>query len=323
MDTATHLVMGVTLGGLAVTLDPNFTGHAAVNGVMAATIIGSQIPDIDTVMKLRNNAIYIRSHRGITHSIPAVLLWTILISFFIDLIYPNMNYMHLLLWTFIAIVIHVTTDIFNAYGTQAFRPFTKKWLGLGVINTFDPILFSMHAIASIFIVVGYHTELFSIGVFILTICYYLLRIYHRYYCLSSVKKVIPHIEEIWASPSYRMRNYHIAVMTDTHYYVAKARKNQIDILDTFERKPIPNHPLIDIAKQDDNISAFLFFSKVYRWDIEMHPDYSEVRFTDLRYRTDKNHYPFVGIIHIDKDNNIMESFTGWVFSEDKLQKKLR
>ncbi len=44
-------------------------------GVMA----GSLAPDLDTVLKLRNNAQYIRNHRGITYSIPAVILWPLLI----------------------------------------------------------------------------------------------------------------------------------------------------------------------------------------------------------------------------------------------------
>lgn len=323
MDTATHLVIGVTLGGLAVTLDPTLTGSPTLNGAMMATIIGSQIPDIDTVTKLRNNSIYIRNHRGITHSIPAILLWTVLISGLIDIFYPRMEFLHLLGWTFLAVFFHVFTDIFNAYGTQALRPFSQKWLGLGVINTFDPILFIMHAVASICIINHFHVAFFSIGVFVLMFFYYLLRIYHRRYVISAVKKVLPHAEEIWASPSYSMRNYHIAAMTDTHYYVAKARKNQIDILDTFERTPIPENPIIEIAKQDENISAFLFFSKVYRWEMVEYDDYTEVRFIDLRYRTMKNHYPFVGIIHINKAKEIMESYTGWVFNEDSLQKKLK
>ena len=32
-------------------------------------------------------------------------------------------------------------DIFNSYGTQALRPISNKWIQLGVINTFDPIIF--------------------------------------------------------------------------------------------------------------------------------------------------------------------------------------
>lgn len=125
MDTATHLVMGVTLGSLA-TLDPAIAqSDIGPQAVMLATIAGSNIPDIDTVLKLRNNAKYIRNHRGITHSIPAVILWSFLISGISFAFFSDAPYLHLLLWSFIAVFLHVFVDIFNAYGTQALRPFTK------------------------------------------------------------------------------------------------------------------------------------------------------------------------------------------------------
>ncbi|RZH99770.1 metal-dependent hydrolase, partial [Staphylococcus condimenti] len=47
----------------------------------------------------------------------------------------------------------------------------------------------------------------------------------------------------------------------------------------------------------------------------------EVRFIDLRYLKN-DHYSFVAIAHLDKDMNIKHSYTGWVFSEQKLIKKL-
>jgi len=74
--------MGIALGGLALA-DPVVANHSMTfTAVMAGTIIGSQAPDVDTVLKLRNNAIYIRHHRGITHSLPAVAIWPILITAF-------------------------------------------------------------------------------------------------------------------------------------------------------------------------------------------------------------------------------------------------
>lgn len=80
MDTGTHIVMGLALGGIA-TLDPAVTANpATTHAVLFGTLIGSQAPDLDTILKLRNNANYIKNHRGITHSIPAVLLWPLLIT---------------------------------------------------------------------------------------------------------------------------------------------------------------------------------------------------------------------------------------------------
>ncbi len=141
MDSGTHFVMGIALGGLALA-DPVVANHSMTfTAVMAGTIIGSQAPDVDTVLKLRNNAIYIRHHRGITHSLPAVALWPILITAVLSFIIQDANVFHLWLWTFLAVALHVFVDIFNAYGTQAIRPFSRKWVALGVINTFDPIIF--------------------------------------------------------------------------------------------------------------------------------------------------------------------------------------
>lgn len=80
MDTGTHIVMGIGLTALA-TQDPAMTGSFAATAT--TLIIGSLIPDGDTVLKLKDNATYISNHRGITHSIPFTILWPLLITLFI------------------------------------------------------------------------------------------------------------------------------------------------------------------------------------------------------------------------------------------------
>src|SRR5690625_247512 len=144
MDTGTHVVMGVALGGLA-TIDPVVANDPTLmNAVLVGTIVGSQAPDFDTILKLRNNATYIRNHRGLTHSIPAVIFWGILIASIIYLFVPTVPFSHLWLWSFIALIIHVLVDVFKAYGTQALRPFSRKWIAFGFISTFDPYIFFLH-----------------------------------------------------------------------------------------------------------------------------------------------------------------------------------
>ena len=64
--------------------------------------------------------------------------------------------------------LHVFVDIFNAYGTQALRPFSKKWVALGVINTFDPFIFGIHCIGILLWVFGADPVMtFSIMYFII------------------------------------------------------------------------------------------------------------------------------------------------------------
>lgn len=321
MDTGTHFVMGIALGGMA-TIDPIvIDGSVTAQAVIIGTILGSQIPDVDTVLKLRNNAVYIRNHRGITHSIPAVMLWPILISTFIISFLSEANLLHLWLWTFLAVFLHVFVDVFNAYGTQAFRPITKRWIALGVINTFDPFIFGFHVIGLTLWGFGFKPGLLFLIMYSVIVLYYLARFRERSLVKKNVRQKLPKARTIILSPTMRFRRWKIAVMTDTKYYVAYAQNGQITILDIFDRIPVPDSDVINAAKKDVNLSAFLSFSPIYRWEIEELEEYYAVRFIDLRYRSN-GFYPFVAVVHLDHDLNILNSYTGWIFSEAKLQKKL-
>lgn len=321
LDTGTHVVMGIALGGLA-TLDPSVaSSHATAASVLIATIAGSQIPDIDTVLKLRNNAIYIRNHRGVTHSIPAVILWPIILLAVIYPFFPNANLVHLWAWTFAAVFIHVFVDIFNAYGTQALRPFSSKWVALGVINTFDPFLFGIHVLGIIIWVLGANPGVTFLLMYAVIIAYYLKRYQAKKRVLIEVRTIIPDATEIIIAPTMRYHQWRIAAMNQEHFFVGKGIKDKVEILDRFIRVPVPNTPVIEAAKKDKNLSAFLSFSPVYRWEVDEYNDYYEVRFIDLRYRSN-GHYPFVAVVQLDRDLKRISSYTGWVFSEKKLRKKL-
>jgi len=245
MDTGTHTVMGVALGGLA-TLDPAVQQDPVLfNAVFIGTMIGSQAPDLDTVLKLRNNAVYIRNHRGITHSIPAILLW-----------------------------------------------------GIGLSGGYTFLI-----------------------LYFVIILYYLKRYFDKRQMVKEIQNYYTNVEQIVTSPTIRHNIWRIAITTRDHFYVGRAENGHIEIIDQFYRKPLPDIPIMDKAIQDENLDAFLSFSPVYRWEIDEFDDYTEVRFIDLRYRS-KGRYPFVAVVTLDDDHNILSSYTGWIFSEEKLQKKL-
>ncbi|MEQ2526873.1 metal-dependent hydrolase [Robertmurraya yapensis] len=321
MDTGTHIVMGLALAGLS-TLDPEVAANSTTaTAVMIGTIVGSQAPDIDTVLKLRNNAVYIRNHRGITHSIPAVLLWPIGITAVIYPFFPEANLLHLWLWTFLAVFLHVFVDIFNGYGTQALRPFSPKWVALGMINTFDPIIFGLHVLGLIVWGLGAHPGFTFLVVYAVLVAYYIIRFFAQRKVVQEVKTLIPDATDIIISPTMKFSQWRIAVMNKHQFFVGRAYKNDVTILDQFNRVKVPSSPVIEAAKKDKNLSAFLSFSPVYRWEVDEYNDYYEVKFIDLRYRS-KDHYPFVAVVQLDLDLNIQSSYTGWIFSEEKLRKKL-
>lgn len=321
MDTGTHIVMGVALGGLA-TLDPAVQNDPAMfNAVMLGTVVGSQAPDSDTVLKLRNNAVYIRHHRGITHSMPAVVFWGLALSGLIYAFNPELSFLHLWLWTFLAVIVHVFVDVFNAYGTQAYRPFTRRWVAYGFINTFDPYIFGMHIVGIMAWMLGAPPAITWLTIYFILMLYYIKRYMDKRGLVKEIHRQLPNVKEIATSPTIRHNYWRIAVTTEDSYYVAKAENGHIEVVDQFDKIPLPDDPLIEKAMKDKNVSAFLSFSPVYRWEISYYDDFSEVRFIDLRYRTE-DHYPFVAVVQIDDNMRHMSSYTGWVFSEQKLQKKL-
>jgi inner membrane protein len=321
LDTGTHIAMGIAVGGLS-TLDPVIANDpATAQGVFVAVLIGSNAPDFDTILKLKNNAVFIRNHRGITHSIPALFIWPLLISGAILLFYPNANFYHLLLWTFLSVFLHVFVDLFNAYGTQAMSPISGKWVAFGVINIFDPLIFISHLIGIGLWFMGIHPGYTFLTIYTILIFYYLIRVLSKLRIIKMVQKEIPEVTSTIVSPSIRWGQWHLAIQTAGNFYVAEVKNRNLIILDKYKRLPVPDIPVITAAKKDRNLSAFLSFSPVYRWEIDEDENGYEVRFIDLRYRS-KGYYPFVAVVKLNRELKILSSYTGWIYSEKRLQKKL-
>lgn len=321
MDTGTHVVMGIALGGIA-TLDPVVANDPTLfNAVLIGTLVGSQTPDFDTVLKLKNNATYIRNHRGLTHSIPAVIFWGILISAIIYMFVPEISFLHLWLWTFLAVIVHVFVDIFNAYGTQALRPFSHKWVALGFINTFDPYIFFLHIAGIIAWILGANPGTTFLMIYVIIALYYIKRYFDKREIVKKIYDYFPTTEQVATSPTRKQNYWRVAITTKDRYYVGIVENGHIQLIDEFEKVPLPKSKIIEIAKTDKNIAAFLSFSPIYRWEVIEGTRFTEVRFIDLRYRS-KGYYPFVAVAQIDPNLNVINSYTGWIFSEQKLQRKL-
>ena len=321
MDTGTHIVMGVALGGIA-SLDPVVQSDPTLfHAVLIGTIVGSHAPDFDTVFKLRNNATYIRHHRGASHSIPAIIIWGLLISGIIYFFVPDVNYFHLWMWTFLAVIIHVFVDLFNAYGTQAFRPFTNRWIAYGFINTFDPYIFMLNVAGIIAWVLGAHPGYTWLSIYTVILLYYIKRYMDKREIVKKIKETIPETIEIATSPTIKQNKWRVAITTKDMFLVATVEDGHIEIVDEFNKIPLPNIPVMEKALTDKNVESFLNFSPVYRWEISEFDSYTEVRFIDLRYRSNE-YYPFVAVVQIDQNMEIISSYTGWIFSEHKLKNKL-
>lgn len=321
MDTGTHFVMGIGLFALSH-LDPMITSHPeTAQAVALGTIIGSQAPDTDGLYRLAGNAAYIRNHRGWSHSLPMLLIWPTVISLAIHLILPNANFLSIAYWTWIAVVIHVGIDLFNTYGTQAFRPLSNRWIAWDILNIFDPFIFSIHIIGFFlwWLFPQYPGPVFSILYFMI-ILYICWRTWLHRHLLQWVQKKVGTSGEYKVTPTYKPHVWNVLLLQKDRVKMGEIQGKQLLwtgqlSLDQYD------HPAVIASQKSKEIQSFLSFTsygfpQVYQRDFGY-----EVRWLDVRYHH-KKHFPFVAVALLTNEYQIINSYVGWV-SKKQLDKKIK
>lgn len=322
MDTGTHLVMGVGIAGLAH-LDPVVAADPTLAfAVFIGAVAGQQAPDLDTIVRLKGNAVYIKNHRGLSHSIPAIFLWTLLITAVLSLFFRSVPIWHAAFWVFAAVAIHVFSDMFNAYGTQSLRPFTRKWVAWNIIHIFDPFIFISHVIA----ISAWALQLAKPGV-IFGVLYAFLLIYYIWRSIlhHRLEKKLPVLDKGNADGDKYML---IPTVQPNKWNVLKHRKDNSFMLGELrggwlhwvDRVRCDDHPAIDASRHHPDIAAFLSFTSFVCAELRRHDWGYEVRWADVRARHRKN-YPFVAVLLLDHELNPIESYVGWI-SESRMEKRL-
>ncbi|TWT25430.1 metal-dependent hydrolase [Planomicrobium sp. CPCC 101110] len=134
MDTITHTLFGLTLYG---TVDKRELDKNHKCAYLLTAVGASLIPDIDVVSRLWDTAgQYQMWHRGITHSIFLTPLWAALLFLICMVIFKTRD--KRLFWLgWLAVVIHDTSDLFNAWGTGYLEPFLSTRITFGTIPIVD------------------------------------------------------------------------------------------------------------------------------------------------------------------------------------------
>lgn len=323
MDTATHLVVGIGLAGLAhvdplVAADQNLAVAVAIG-----TVAGSQAPDLDTLLRIRSNALYIRHHRGASHSLPALFIWTALITAGTALITGVERIDHLAAWVFAAVCFHVAQDLFNAYGTQALLPFTRRWIAWNIIHIFDPFIFASHVFAILlWLAQAWPPERIFVFLYALLVAYYLWRTLAHALLKRKLRRIDPEYEEgdvYDIFPTYKIGIWNIVkTRADNTYRIGEWNKRKLRWVADAR---CDDHPAVEASKKQADVAALLQLTNFACAACIEHEWGYEVRWTDMRYRHRKQ-YPFVAIALFDHDLRPIDSYVGWL-SDAKLKKKLR
>lgn len=322
MDTGTHLVYGLGIAGLAH-IDPLVSSDpSAAMAVFIGAMVGQQAPDFDQIIRMKGNAAYIRNHRGLSHSIPAVFIWTLSITGILALFFSGLPWLNVAFWVFIAVAVHVISDLFNTYGTQALRPFSKKWISWNIIHIFDPVIFTVHIIGILlWALQAAEPQHIFIVVYSFLLLYYLWRTSVHYKLEQNLHKKDPHYvkgDRYILIPTVYLNHWHVVKQRKTGgYATGELRNGELFWVDKVEEI---SHPAIEASMRSKDIQSLLSFSPHTGTEIKHHSWGYEVHWFDVRYRH-RNKYPFVGVVILDKDLRIKSSYVGWK-NQEKLGEKL-
>ncbi|WEK53442.1 MAG: metal-dependent hydrolase [Candidatus Cohnella colombiensis] len=323
MDTSTHFMFGLGLGGLAM-IDPVVTSYPyGTVAVLIGTIAGSNAPDLDTILRLRSNAHYIKNHRGLSHCLPAILGWTALITACLALIFRGLSWWHIGFWVLIAVIVHVLVDLFNPFGTQAFRPLSRRWVSWNIIHLFDPFIFSSHLLAVVLWVSDFADPrlIFPTLYGLLTLYYIWRTIVHRQIYRKVHKRDLTHhpSDQYTVLPTSYIYRWNIVKRSSQgHYDIGEWEHGKLHWIDHMKSE---QHPAIEASKQHNDVQAFLEVTPFPCSQLRPQSWGYEVRWVDIRYRNRKQ-YPFVAVVMMDFSFVPFQSYVGWL-SDDRLEKRLR
>lgn len=311
MDTSSHIIMGLGLAALAH-IDPAVANSAALSqAVLFGTVIGSNAPDFDYIYRMKGKGSYIRNHRSTSHSLFALPLWSIAVSGIIYAFLPEASFLHLFLWTFLAVILHVFFDLFNVHGTQVLLPFSKKWIAFDSLPLVDPTILVVHLFGFSLL------PFFAMGEVFLTI-YLFIFLYLAVRTISTVlvkRNLHLHFQNsirIKLIPRISLFHWDVIIETKEDFLFGVFAKGSLTIDHSLVKK-ITFPDLVSESKNHPLVSDFLSSTQyAYPFVLKRKNGYL-VYWKDLRFRTNK-FFPILTIIAVSSDHKMNEGFIGTLYS---------
>jgi inner membrane protein len=134
LDTITHTLFGLSLYS---SINKNDWDKRKKIAYLFTSIGASQIPDSDVISQLWDTeGLYQMWHRGITHSIFVSPIWALIFYLACWFLF-RVKDKRLFLLAWLAVAIHNTSDLFNAWGTGFLEPFSQIRITFGTIPIID------------------------------------------------------------------------------------------------------------------------------------------------------------------------------------------
>ncbi len=140
MDSITHTLFGLTIYKAMDKQEMNIKERRAL---LFTAVVGSHLPDSDVVSKFFDSeGLYQMWHRGITHSIFMLPFMAIALFALTALIF-NVRDKRIFYVSLFSVFVHITSDLFNAWGTGYLEPFSSIRITFGTIPIIDFVIWGL------------------------------------------------------------------------------------------------------------------------------------------------------------------------------------
>ena len=188
MDSLTHIVLGTATGGAVL-------GRKAGNKALFWGALAGSIPDFDVAITSFYEPVEsLFVHRGFSQSIVFALIVAPLLGWIISKIHRDVSFRHWSLMAFLAILVHITIDCFNTYGTALLEPFSGMRLAFDSIGIIDFVLLIPILILMIIAIFQpkftNNRKVLSIVVLVYTLLFVSFSVVNKVIIESNIKKQI-------------------------------------------------------------------------------------------------------------------------------------
>jgi membrane-bound metal-dependent hydrolase YbcI (DUF457 family) len=133
MDTVTHSLTGWLV---ARALPDDWKGEHPATAT-AVVVLGSVLPDADNAASLLGSELYLRIHRGLSHSLLGVSVSSLVVALLFVRFGKWKDAKRLYLLALVGQVSHIVLDLLNGFGTQILQPFSDARLSLDLLFIVD------------------------------------------------------------------------------------------------------------------------------------------------------------------------------------------
>lgn len=300
MDPITHAVVGLSIAVLLG--EPMSLSNPAIIGCVA----GAVIPDGDIVMQLKGDYVYLKNHRGLSHSIPMMLVYAAALAGALWLMFGSIPLWKVFAFSLLGSLSHIALDITNSYGAQILWPLSKKRITLDLLLIYDPMLIVLCLLILMPAVRSIIPPFVSLAMFSVYLAL-------RYLMKNTAKKIaFKKLGDRYNPKYFRIMpsmvgliKWHFILKTNKEKVIGEVnilprRFMIINVMNNIDKK------LYDIVIDTPIAKFFSQFTPVFHIDCEKKEGNYVFKFIDLRYYI-ANDFLHHATAVIDKDLEVVTS----------------